>query len=261
MRDSLFRNHNYSDFWNDSGGGESIEKISEEWIVATLIRSFRPSQHHPGRHEGIEPAFDPILPLTLSVPNCEGFIRASPLPVAPRDFYLSKLFQFHALLFAARFGDDPLYRKYAQLQEILDRIPAGLLPPDATVDWVQFWWDSYVDCIDSASLDKSLKTLSKRLEILLAPAPDRRGPEPDSQAHIKIRAVTDHWTRQGLDWKNHLREVCAELDRQGIRAADGQGGKLQKPFPEKLDSPGGTDLVRKAIRYALKASARSPKSK
>ena len=97
LRDPAFRNHNFSDFWNapGGGGGDPIEQISDEAIAGYIRRSYLPDSVMPGRAEGFPPDFHPILPVTLSRPSCESFIRAYlALPVTPRDYYLSKAFQF-----------------------------------------------------------------------------------------------------------------------------------------------------------------------
>jgi len=80
---SVLRKHNFCNFL------QPVEPVSEDYIVGHLEQSFPPAPH------GLEPYFDSVFEFTLSVDCCASFIRANPeLPITPRDYYLSKLFQF-----------------------------------------------------------------------------------------------------------------------------------------------------------------------
>jgi len=69
LRESAFRNHNFSDFSNDGAGGDPFVKIGASEIEALLKASYESDPTHPERMNGFPPEFDRIFPLTLSIPG------------------------------------------------------------------------------------------------------------------------------------------------------------------------------------------------
>lgn len=233
-----------------------MEQVTAEWIAATLKRSFHPNPKRPGQLGGIEPYFDPILPMTFSMRCGISFIRANPsLPISRRDFFLSKLLQFVIEALKAKFGDERTGDMENRLHEILDRVPADRIPPDSRVDWVGLWWDTYWDCHDCPAYGDVLGHLEIRIEKLLADPmpPDRRpGPKPDAAYHRTIRTAVEAYERRGRPWKEHLKSLCAELDRRGVAAHIGRERRQSSTWGAKLQSPEGPRKVIKSIEHSIR---------
>ena len=186
LRDPAFRNHNFSDFWND-GGGDPILRVSAEKIQTYITASYRPDPQRPGRLEGFPPDFNCILPMTLSDSCCASFIRTHPeLPIAPRDYVLSKAYQFlHAMILirysrdAESSGDtwawpEPFEIRHT-LQQSLDQISVEQLKKLCTDD-PDWWWDTYADTL-RYDLEAVLKKLRTRFDRRFSPqssAPSKR---------------------------------------------------------------------------------------
>jgi DNA-binding Xre family transcriptional regulator len=111
---SALRNHNFCSFL------QPVERVTEDYIVGHLKQSYLPRPYR-----GLEPYFDSLFELTLSADCCASFIRANPeLPIRPRDYYLSKLFQFLYEALVAAYGLD--YRETEVrdwVEEFLDSVP------------------------------------------------------------------------------------------------------------------------------------------
>jgi len=62
LADPCFRNHNFSDFWNESGYAPVTQE--PEWRIEGYIHaSYQPDSQRPERFNGFPPDFDPILEL------------------------------------------------------------------------------------------------------------------------------------------------------------------------------------------------------
>lgn len=254
QRDASFRDHNYSDFWNGMGGGDAVEKVSSDEIEVMLARSFQPVSGRPYRFEGLEPDFCPIILMTLSELCCESFLRShAELPIEPRDYYLSKLFQFVQQLWTARYGIEKAVRFSSRLHESLDEIPADRLQDS---DWYQFWSDCHDDCVAEDEMEAASDLFQGRIRVVVKARGDdrskrRSGPKVDSHRLRLISKVITHWTRNDADWRDALGDVCSTLDRSGISAWDGRGAKVSTSWSDKLKTAGSPDKIRKQIQYAL----------
>jgi hypothetical protein len=125
-----FRDHNWSDFFPD------LRQDQELYIEAALRRGYADTA-------GPEPYFYSILPLTLTPESCASFLKSSTLPIAARDYYLSKLFQFLYLPLGLKFrleGHSTAVVK--RLEEFLDGITPDRLDRIAEFDWSQFYGDT-----------------------------------------------------------------------------------------------------------------------
>ncbi len=163
-----FRNHNWNDFFGD------LRQDEEAYIEAELRRSYT-TQWAP------EPYFYRILPVTLTPESCESFLKSTSLPIAARDYYLSKLFQFLHLPLVLRF---PLENDRTEVSEPLEEFLDGL-PPECTERLAEFDWPQFYD--DTLRYD--LHEVLRRLPLHL-PVP--KG-EPPSEKMTKKRWVDEKW--------------------------------------------------------------------
>ena len=168
-----FRNHNWSDFLG-------LRQDEEPYIEAALRRSYADS-----REPGPEPYFYSILPVTLTAESCESFLRSTSLPIAARDYYLSKLFQFLHVPLVLRFGleNDPT-QVSEPLEEFLDGIPA-----ECTERLAEFAWSEFYD--DTLRYD--LPEVLRRLPLHLPVA--KREPSAEEKM-TKQRWVGEQWPRR-----------------------------------------------------------------
>ena len=179
LADPCFRNHNFSDFWNESGYAPVTQE--PEWRIEGYIHaSYQPDSQRPERFNGFPPDFDPIFPFTLSDTCCDTFVRTHPeLPIARRDYFLSKAFQFLYATIVLRYWPnaesltDPMVVRGASeirevLQRSLDRLSDQDLPrlcaPE--LDW---WWAVYSDTLNY-NVDRVLKGLEKRFRYVFKSA-------------------------------------------------------------------------------------------
>jgi hypothetical protein len=127
-----FRNHNWNDFFGD------LRQDKEPYIEAALRRSYADP-----RGPGPEPYFYKILPVTLTPESCESFLRSTSLPIAARDYYLSKLFQFLHVPLVLKFQleNDPS-QVSEPLEEFLDGISPECTARLAEFDWSEFYEDT-----------------------------------------------------------------------------------------------------------------------
>jgi hypothetical protein len=137
-----------------------------------MHESYQPDTQRPERLNGFPPDFDPIFPFTLSETCCDTFVRAHPeLPIARRDYFLSKAFQFLYTMITLRYWPhagslmDPMAIRGAGeirgiLQESLDWVSAQDLPKLCApeLDW---WWAVYSDTLNY-DLEWVLKRLQRR---------------------------------------------------------------------------------------------------
>jgi hypothetical protein len=163
-----FRNHNWSDFFDD------LRQDEEEYIEAALRMGY-------AEPPGPEPYFYTILPLTLTPESCEGFLKSTSLPIAARDYYLSKLFQFLYLPLMLKFPLEADATEVSKrLEEFLDGIPPECMERLAEFDWPQFYGDT---------LGYELDDVLRRLPLHL-PVP-KRG--PSSEKMTPERWVAEKW--------------------------------------------------------------------
>ena len=169
-----FRNHNWNDFLGD------LRQDEEPYIEAALRRSYADP-----REPGPEPYFYKILPVTLTAESCESFLRSSSLPIAARDYYLSKLFQFLHVPLVLKFGleNDPT-QVSKPLEEFLDGISPECKEKLAEFDWSEFYEDT---------LRYDLPEVLRRLPLHLPVA--QRKPSAEEQM-TKRRWVEEQWPRR-----------------------------------------------------------------
>jgi hypothetical protein len=166
-----FRDHNWNDFSGD------LRHDEELYIEAELRRSYCANPREPGP----EPYFYKILPVTLTPDSCESFLRSTSLPIAARDYYLSKLFQFlHVpLVMKFRLENDPS-EVSKPLEEFLDGISPECTERLAEFDWSEFYEDT---------LRYDLREVLRRLPLHL-PVAKR---EPSAEKMTKERWVDEQW--------------------------------------------------------------------
>jgi hypothetical protein len=169
-----FRDHNWNDFFGD------LRQDEEPYIEAALRRSYADP-----REPGPEPYFYKILPVTLTAESCESFLRSSSLPIAARDYYLSKLFQFLHVPLVLKFGleNDPT-QVSKPLEEFLDGISPECTEKLAEFDWSEFYEDT---------LRYDLPEVLRRLPLHLPVA--QRKPSAEEQM-TKRRWVEEQWPRR-----------------------------------------------------------------
>lgn len=161
-----FRDYNWSNFFDD------LRQVGEAYIEAELRRSYDSF--------GPEPYFYSILPVTLTPKSCESFLRSTNLPIAARDYYLSKLFQFLHLPLELKFHLEYPTEISKLLEEFLDGIPRESMERLSEFDWPQFYDDTR-----RYDLDEVLRRLPLHL-----PIPKR---EPSSEMMTKKRWVDEKW--------------------------------------------------------------------
>jgi hypothetical protein len=163
-----FRDHNWNDFSGD------LRQDQEPYIEIEFRRCYAgPS--------GPEPYFYKILPVTLTPESFESFLRSANLPIAARDYYLSKLFQFLyvPLVLKFRLEDNPTEVRQ-RLEEFLDGIPPEYTERLGEFDWSEFYDDTL--CYD-------LHEVLRRLPLHL-PVPKR---EPSAERMTQKRWVDEEW--------------------------------------------------------------------
>jgi DNA-binding transcriptional regulator YiaG len=118
---------------------------------------------------------------TLTAESCQSFLRSTSLPIAARDYYLSKLFQFLHVPLVLKFGleNDPT-QVSKPLEEFLDGIPAECTERLAEFDWSEFYEDT---------LRYDLPEVLRRLPLHL-PIAKR---EPSAEKMTKPRWVEEQW--------------------------------------------------------------------
>jgi hypothetical protein len=257
LTDGTFRDHNFSDFWNDAGGGgDPVERVTGDRINWFIRTSYEPDSTRPGRLTGFSPEFDPIFPLTFSQACCDAFIRSTVLPITPRDYYLSKLFQFLRSALIARFEGHRLGLDFdLRLHEVLDLIPTELLPPDQRISWIGFWWDFYGDTL-SHPLPDVIVGLEGRVVLILEKGRAKKrspGPQPDEKHQIVAQIVRRPSSRE---WMEELPRICSALDKENVPCVLGRAKDTPTTWIAKLRMPGGKEKVVKDIQYRLKQAAK-----
>ena len=267
-----FLDHNFSDYLNCGIGNDPIRKVKNGEIHEIIAKSFEP---HPNDKTkkciGLPRKFDSILKMTFSMACCDSFIRANPsLPITPRDYYLSKLFQFLAVMWITRFEDDFIGEQLFRLHQVLDRVSIDDLPPGDRIKLEELWWESYHHCLALGSaadvLDQFEAYLTSQLDPLEpASTKRRRGPRADMARHRKIAGVVESWRLRKEDWRDDLPGVCAELDRLGLSVSDYKRGELKDGWKKvnwetKLATADGHESVSHAIRNSLKKADNRSKS-
>jgi hypothetical protein len=209
-----FRNHNWNDFFGD------LRQDQELYIEAELRRSY--AKPHP---PGPEPYFYRILPVTLTPGSCESFLRSTSLPIAARDYYLSKLFQFLHLPLVLKFllEDDPT-EVSERLEEFLDGIP-----PECTERLAEFDWSQFYDDTLRYDLDDVLRRLPLHL-----PVPKR---EPSAEKMTKKRWVDEKWP-------SRLRLVRGTDPQKVAAQRCGVSVEAYKKWEEGVRPPRCMDAVR-----------------
>jgi len=165
-----FRDHNWNDFFGD------LRQDEEAYLEAALRRSY----DHPEDPEP-EPYFYRILPVTLASGSCESFLRLTSLPIAARDYYLSKLFQFLHVPLVLKFGLENDPRQVSEpLEEFLDGIPA-----DCTERLAEFDWSAFYEDTQRYDLDEVLRRLPGHLPVAKR--------EPSSEKMTRERWIDERW--------------------------------------------------------------------
>jgi hypothetical protein len=206
-----FRNHNWSDFFGD------LRQDEEEYIEAALRRGY-------AEPPGPEPYFYTILPLTLTPESCEGFLKSTSLPIAARDYYLSKLFQFLYLPLTLKFPLEADATEVSKrLEEFLDGIPPECMERLAEFDWPQFYGDT---------LGYELHDVLRRLPLHLP------GPRPGrpSKAMTKERWVGENWpSRLKLVRGTDPQKVAAEHCGVSVETYKKWEQGVRPPAPRYMD--------------------------
>jgi hypothetical protein len=240
LRDSAFRDHNFSDFWNEGGGGEPIEPVPERRIVWYIRESYAPDPLRPGRLEGLPPDFQPIIPFTLSAACCDCFLRVhSALPIRPRDYYLSKLYQFLYITLAVRYWPqaevlvDPVEVTAASeiqevLQPVLEAIPDEQIQKFCTPE-MEWWWNFYRDTLAQdfptvlARIPEYIATVTtpatNRPMKMVTPAPPFPTPKGATWGDLTVRFTSDQRVQLTMGTQSETRnfaEMGCEDRRQEL---------------------------------------------
>ena len=248
FRNLYFQSRRFRDF-NLNTMFDQVEAVPASYLAEVIGTAYD--------SEEPDPYFTQTVEYSLRVEAARAYLHTVKLSLTPRDFLLSKLFQF--LYVPLQIQDQldapdalPLRRR---LEHWLDGLPESLVLRLYRFDWLAFFEDSN-------RLDRP--TLLARLDDYLpgtrrhhrrTPAMGRRGPVPnlaEYKAVAKaIRIVGEVWTR-----RPGLRRVAEHLDR------------LDAPSPEnwaRLDPPATSwqsaveahpKRVVKILKYRLKQLAK-----
>ena len=233
-----FRNFNFTDCL------ERIEPVSER----SLLRDIRVAY---GSGD-VDPCFVDTVELSLRLETARRFLDHVSLPLEPRDFLLSKLFQFLYVPLTIQNQLDhpdalPLRR---QLELWLDNLPESVVARLYRFDWTSFFFDS--NRLDRgkllARLDRYLPPLrrKRRRQAWMG----RRGPAPDVAGYNAIRRAV---RAAGKNWRLRagLKRVAETLDGWEVPTPD-SWTKLDPPattWRSAVESH--TKLVRKILEYRL----------
>lgn len=261
---SRFNDHNFTDYGNLDYGGDSLRQITSDEILEMLKVSFRPDPERPGSTLDLPPKFLGTLRLTLAEVCYNSFIRANPAtPIYPRDYYLSKVFQFVYLLLVARFDYETVIHSRQSLHRVLDQLQSTHMPPDTRISLADLLWESYSGCLVYERPPRVLVLLRRFLRNALNPPepgsqPGTRGPARDTKNQQLIWETTERCTPEGCTKKGkalrkYLPQICAQLDGKEVPASNGRGQKTTMRWSEKLELPGGPEKVCKAIERACEA--------
>jgi hypothetical protein len=207
-----FRNHNWNDFFGD------LRQNQESYIEAALRRSY--AKPHPGP----EPSFYRILPVTLTPQSCESFLRSTSLPIAARDYYLSKLFQFLYLPLEMKFPlEADASAVVERLVEFLDGITPDRVDRIAEFDWSQFYEDT---------LSYGLEDVLLRLPLHL-PLPKR----PSSSGKMTL----ERWVSE--KWPTLLRQVRGSDPQKAAAQTCGVSVETYKKWEQGMRPPAPRNMV------------------
>jgi len=162
-----------------------------------------------------DPCFVDTISFSLRMETAARFLKSVDLPLEPRDYLLSKLFQFLYLPLKIQNQLDepdalPLRRR---LELWLDGLPETAVARLHGFDWPAFFGDS--NRLDRpevlAGIDRYLPAVRRKRR--RSPWMGRRGPVPDVDAYqsvaLAVRSVGEGWTRRpGL---NQLVERLDEM--------------------------------------------------
>ncbi len=205
MRNLYFQSRRFRDF-NFTDCLDRIDTVSERglnWDIRKAYDSCEPP----------DPCFVDTVTLSLRMETAAKFLEHVHVSLEPRDFLLSKLFQFlyQPLTIQNQLDEPGALPLRRHLELWLDGLPETALARLYRFDWLQFFADS-----NRLSRPTLLGRLDRYLPTLRRKQPraawmGRRGPVPDIAAYTAIgkavRRVGKGWTRQP-----GLRQVCQLLD-------------------------------------------------
>ena len=149
-----------------------------------------------------DPCFVDTIALSLRLETSARFLKSVDLPLEPRDYLLSKLFQFLYLpLTIQNQLDEPDALPLRQRLELwLDGLPETAVPRLYRFDWFAFFDDS--NRLDRsevlAGIDRYLPVVRRKRG--RSPWMGRRGPVPDVVSYQAVaravRSVGEGWTRR-----------------------------------------------------------------
>jgi hypothetical protein len=129
-----FRDHNFDYFL------EHLESRTEASVKAYFCARYRTNDWSPDFADAFE--------FTLSARACDSFLRLNPsVPIIPRDYYLSKIFQFASLSLVAAIEvagaapDDPWGNRERQVHCAFENLDDALLSHLPYFDWFSFQRD------------------------------------------------------------------------------------------------------------------------
>jgi hypothetical protein len=234
------RDHNFCDFL------DQLEKVDEEFLQAKFCE---------GYNGHIEPYFDPIIPLTLHPTSCDAFFRVYPQwPITPRDYYLSKLFQFLYQPIEIRYKVD--YRTEGdvrkQLEIILDRVPDGVMAHLHQWDW----WDFFDDTC-KLDLKEVLESVTSRLDEFCKRTGEGSPPQESTQAKPRRRRRSKTEQRDSMIVSCLSRdltraETCQILDDKGIETTRGMKESNVHKWMIAFSDPEFHNNVQQIMSKALK---------
>ena len=159
-----FLDSNFSNFFADDNPGLSMEEVGQAYISARLSEPDSP-----------EPYFWSVLPTTLSEACCASFLRHHRLPALPRDYYLSKLYQFVFEAFRCVYRlEDPATEVARTVHQLLGQIPDTHLPPSRPPADLAEIFEAVYSHITTHSLDESMAELEAAITTYVAAGPGVR---------------------------------------------------------------------------------------
>ncbi len=159
-----FRESNFCNFMAEGTPSLPVYEAAHSYISAQLSDPDSP-----------EPSFWNVLPTTLSEACCTSFLRHQRLPALPRDYYLSKLYQFIFEAFRCIYRlEEPSFEVGREVHRLLDQIPDTHLPPSRSPEELAEIFNVVYDNTDGHSLDESMAELEMAVARLVMSGPGVR---------------------------------------------------------------------------------------